>query len=261
MPIMAAGAGRGPGEAMLGKQPWATECGEHLFTAVGAASSMGLPCEAHRGWGMPGGPAHHRCADTPLWPAHLLLLALPLPMESPPLCPQTLPLRGGPRLRKQVRIWRWTPAGWPRTLPTQTPVAGTSAQWDGVPRATVEQQGKEEAQTGCVRVVSILMSTAVVKKKPGLSAVPVWPQGQAEAVVVVGGGICLRACWAGPGSQPRGGGRPAGCQVAGMGLGKGLCLFGTVVRPRPLGSSAGQRQLPEARSPPPCPGGPSYCRK
>lgn len=49
MPIMTAGAGRDPVEAMLGQQPWATECGEHLSTAVAAASSMdltsGLPCQ------------------------------------------------------------------------------------------------------------------------------------------------------------------------------------------------------------------------
>lgn len=40
------------------------------------------------------------------------------------------------------------------------------AQGKGVPVVMLEQQGKEEAQTGCVKVASILMPTTVINKKP-----------------------------------------------------------------------------------------------
>lgn len=68
MPIMAAGAGGDPVEAMLGKQPWATESGEHLLTTVGSASSMnltlGLPYQTRGLEACLEGPAHHKCAET-----------------------------------------------------------------------------------------------------------------------------------------------------------------------------------------------------
>lgn len=107
MSIMPAGAGRGPVEAMLGKQPWATERGEHLSTAVAAASSMdltsGLPCQTQ------GLEACLEALPTNVltrWsdPCTCFSLLGPSGWKAPHSIPRLCPSREGPVYRRQVRV-------------------------------------------------------------------------------------------------------------------------------------------------------------
>lgn len=113
MPIMTAGAGRGPVEAMLGKQPRATGCGEHLLTAGGAASStdltLGLPCQTQGLQAcleaLPTTSVRTHWSD----PLTCFSLLCPFRWKAPHSIPRLCPSREGPVYRRQVRIRRWTP--------------------------------------------------------------------------------------------------------------------------------------------------------